>query len=212
VKMLTLHHLNNSRSQKILWLLEELELDYRLVCHKRDPKTLMGPPELKQLHALGKAPVLDDADIRLGESGAITQYLLDRYASGRLAVPQTSPLYANFVEWLYVAVSGGMNPIMIKVYCRAFGLEGSQMDEAASAELGTVLTYLEDQLDNGPFLAGNLFSAADIQMSFIPELAGSIGCKGDFPGIAAWLDRLYARPGFQRSISKGGEYAFANQN
>lgn len=138
--MLTLHHLNNSRSQKIVWLLEELELDYRLECYQRDPETLLGPPELKQLHTLGKSPVLEDeGGVVLGESGAIVDYVLDRHGSGRLSIDPADARRARFLECLYLAVSGGMNPIMIKVYCTAFGLRESAMDKAASAELETVL-------------------------------------------------------------------------
>ena len=207
--MLTLHHLNNSRSQKIVWLLEELELPYELVSYQRDPVTLMGPPALKALHPLGKSPVLDDDRRLLSESGAITQYILDRYAGGRLAPDPAGPDRIRFLECLYFAVSAGMNPIMLKVYARAFELLETPLDTAASAELEVALTFIERNLGDGPWLFGELFTAADIQMSFIPELARAVGGFGDLPRISAWQARLYARPGFHRAIERGGAYDFA---
>jgi glutathione S-transferase len=207
--MLTLHHLNDSRSQKILWLLEELELPYEIVSYERDPITQMGPPALKSLHPLGKSPVLDDEGKLLCESGAITQYLLARYGAGRLAPDPIGPDQLQFLECLYFAVSAGMNPIMIKVYVRAFGLEGGPMDAAATAELERALGYIENLLGDHDWLMGDLFTAADIQMSFIPELARAVGDAGNHPRIEAWQRRLYARPAFHRSVARGGAYAFA---
>jgi glutathione S-transferase len=207
--MLTLHHLNDSRSQKILWLLEELELPYDIVSYQRDPVTLMGPPALKALHPLGKSPVLEDDEKLLCESGAITQYLLSRYGAGRLAPDPAGPNQSRFLECLYFAVSAGMNPIMIKVYARAFGLEDSPMDAAATEELERALGYIETLLGEHDWLMGDLFTAADIQMSFIPELAHAVGAAGNHPQIEAWQRRLYARPAFHRSIARGGSYSFA---
>lgn len=207
--MLTIHHLNNSRSQKIVWLLEELELPYELVSYQRDPVTLMGPPSLKALHPLGKSPVLDDNGQLLSESGAITQYLLSRYGAGRLAPDPTGPDHLRFLECLYFAVSAGMNPIMIKVYASAFKLSGSAMDQAATIELECALNYIESLLGDKNWLMGDLFTAADIQISFIPELARAVGAGGDHPKIEAWQRRLYARPGFHRAIARGGAYEYA---
>jgi glutathione S-transferase len=207
--MLTLHHLNDSRSQKILWLLEELELSYDIASYQRDPVTQMGPPALKTLHPLGKSPVLEDGGKLLCESGAITQYLLSRYGAGRLAPDPAGPDQLRFLECLYFAVSAGMNPIMIKVYARAFGLEGSPLDAAATEELERALGYIETLLSDHDWLMGDLFTAADIQMSFIPELALAVGAAGNHPLIDAWQRRLYARPAFHRSIARGGTYTFA---
>lgn len=208
--MLTLHHLNNSRSQKILWLLEELELPYELVCYQRDPQTLMGPPALKALHPLGKSPVLEEGGKLLSESGAITEYILTRYSKGRLAPDPAGPDHMRFVECMYFAVSAGMNPIMIKVYARAFGLTGAPMDVAATGELETALSYIEKLLGDSDWLMGDIFTAADIQMSFIPELASAISAFNGHAKIAAWQKRLYARPAFHRSIERGGTYDFAS--
>jgi glutathione S-transferase len=207
--VLTLHHLNNSRSQKILWLLEELELPYVLVRYQRDPATLMGPPALKALHPLGKSPVLDDNGLLISESGAIAQYLLAQYGKGRLAIKPDSADYMHFLECLYFAVSAGMNPVMIKVYARAFGLSGNPIDVAANAELETALGYIDVILGDSVWLMGETFTAADIQMSFIPELAKAVGAFDGHPKITAWQARLYARPAFHRSIERGGPYDFA---
>ena len=208
-QMLTIHHLNDSRSQKIVWLLEELETPYAIVYHQRDPQTLIGPPALKALHPLGKSPVLDDDGQLLSESGAITQYLLARYGHGRLAPDPAGPAQMRFLECLYFAVSAGMNPIMIKVYARAFGLTDSPMDKAATEELERGLSYLDALLAGNDWLMGDVFTAADVQMSFIPELAREVGAAGVHPAIEAWQARLYARPAFHRAIARGGPYSFA---
>ena len=207
--MLTLHHLNNSRSQKILWLLEELELPYELVSYQRDPQTLMGPPALKALHPLGKSPVLEEDGNLLSESGAITEYILTRYSKGRLAPDPAGPDHMRFVECMYFAVSAGMNPIMIKVYTRAFGLTGAPIDIAATGELEKALSFIEKLLGDGDWLMGDVFTAVDIQMSFIPELANAIEAFDGHPRIAAWQKRMYKRPAFHRSIKRGGSYDFA---
>lgn len=208
--MLTLHHLDNSRSQKIVWLLEELELPYTLIRHERDAVTLMGPPALKAVHPLGKAPVLDDDGQMLCESGAIVEYLLSRYGHGRLAPDPAGPDHMRFLECLYFAVSAGMNPVMFKVYARAFGLVGEPIDQAAAGELDCALDYVETLLATREWLMGDRFTAADIQMSFVPELAQVIGAFTGHATIAAWQQRLYARPAFHRTIERGGTYDFAH--
>jgi glutathione S-transferase len=207
--MLTVHHLNDSRSQKIIWLLEELALPYDIIHYDRDPVTQMGPPALKALHPLGKSPVLEDNGALLTESGAITAYTLARYGKGGLAPDPAGPNFMPFTEYLYFAVSAGMNPIMIKVYARAFGLGGGPMDAAADAELARALAYIESKLDTGPWLLGDLFTAADIQLSFVPELARALGSIAAYPELEAWLDRLYERPAFKASILRGGPYKYA---
>jgi glutathione S-transferase len=207
--VLTLHHLENSRSQKIVWLLEELGLPYDIIHYARDPVTQMGPPELKAVHPVGKSPVLDDDGHLLVESGAITEYLVRRHGAGRLAPDPAGPDFMRYLEWLYFAVSAGMNPIMIKVYARAFGLAGGAMDASADAELARALGYIEDRLGDGPWLLGVMFSAADIQLSFVAELARALGSIDGYPKVTAWLARLHARPGFRAAIARGGSYIYA---
>ncbi len=208
--MLTVHHLENSRSQKIVWLLEELGLPYEIVHYSRDPLTQMGPPALKAVHPVGKSPVLDDNGQLLIESGAIVDYLVRRHGAGRLAPDPAGPDFMRYLEWLYFAVSAGMNPIMIKVYARAFGLAGGAMDAAADAELDRALGYIEDRLGDGPWLLGDMFSAADIQLSFVPELARALGSIAAYPRVVAWLARLHARPAFRAALERGGAYIYAD--
>jgi glutathione S-transferase len=205
--MLRLHHLNNSRSQKTLWLLEELELPFEIVAYQRDPATMMGPPAIKALHPMGKSPVLEDDGRLLFESGAICDYLLTRYGEGRLMPDRQGPDYLSYVELLYFAVSAGMNPIMQMMHARARG--HAEGDDYIVAELARVLGYIESKLDPGSWLIGEAFTAADIQLSFVAELANYLGPISDHPRIIDWLERLTARPAFQRSIARGGDYAFA---
>jgi glutathione S-transferase len=204
--MLRLHHLNNSRSQKSLWLLEELELPYEIVPYQRDPATMMGPPAIKALHPMGKSPVLEDDGRLLFESGAICDYLLTRYGNGQLMPDRQAPDYLPYVELLYFAVSAGMNPIMQMMHVRA---RSHDPDEYIVAELARVLGYIESKLGKGPWLFGDMFTAADIQLSFVAELGHFLGALTDYPAIVTWLGRLTARPAFQRSIAHGGDYAFA---
>jgi glutathione S-transferase len=205
--MLRLHHLNNSRSQKSLWLLEELELPYEIVPYQRDPATMMGPPAIKALHPMGKSPVLEEDGRLLFESGAICDYILTRYGEGRLMPDRESADYLPYIELLYFAVASGMNPIMQLMHARARG--DTQVDGYVSAELARALGYIESKLEKGPWLLGGTFTAADIQLSFVAELANYIGLITDYPRVIDWLKRLTARPAFQRSIAKGGDYGFA---
>jgi glutathione S-transferase len=205
--MLRLHHLNNSRSQKSLWLLEELELPYEIVPYSRDPATMMGPPAIKALHPMGKSPVLEEDGRLLFESGAICDYVLTRFGEGRLMPDRQGPDYLPYVELLYFAVAAGMNPIMQMMHARARG--HAQGDDYASAELARALGYIESKLDPGPWLLGEMFTAADIQLSFVAELANYLGSIADYPRVIDWLKRLTARPAFRRTIERGGDYGFA---
>lgn len=205
--MLRVHHLNNSRSQKTLWLLEELELDYEIVPYQRDAKTMMGPPEIKALHPMGKSPMLEDDGQLIFESGAISDYILTRYGQGRLMPDPQGPDYMRYIELVYFAVAAGMNPIMMAMHARARG--NTEGDDYANAELGRALSYIESKLEIGPWLMGDMITAADIQLSFVGELANYLGPIVDYPRMADWLKRGTARPAFQRTIAKGGAYAWA---
>jgi glutathione S-transferase len=207
--MLKVHHLNDSRAQKTIWLLEELALPYELVPYMRHPVTMIAPPALKALHPVAKSPMIEDDGRIVIESGAITEHIIERYGNGRLAPVPGTDAHERYRQWLYYAVSSGMNPIMIKVYARAFALTGSPIDRAADAELAQVLSYLDAALATGPYLLGEDFSAADIQMSFIPENAQTLVPIDAYHHIGAWLGRLHGRPGFRRSIARGGDYGLA---
>lgn len=207
--MLRVHHLNDSRAQKTIWLIEELDLPYELVPYLRHPVTLMGPPALKALHPVGKSPMIEDDGRIVIESGAITEHIVEHHGDGRLAPPVGTQAHERYRQWLYYAVSSGMNPIMIKVYARAFGLGGTDLDKAADAELDQVLSYMDASLDDAPYLLGDQFTAADIQMSFIPENAQTLVPITRYGNVVRWLDALHARPGFRRSIERGGDYSLA---
>src|SRR5690554_5656847 len=191
--MLKVHHLNDSRAQKTIWLLEELALPYELVEYSRHPETMMAPPSLKALHPVGKSPMIEDDGRILIESGAITEHIVEHYGNGRLSPAAGTQAHELYRQWLYYAVSSGMNPIMIKVYARAFTLEGTPLNAAADAELEQVLNYIDASLATGPFLMGQDFSAADIQMSFIPENAQTLVSIDGYHNIVAWLDKLHNR-------------------
>ncbi|WP_257539175.1 glutathione S-transferase family protein [Sphingobium sp. CFD-1] len=207
--MLKVHHLNDSRSQKTLWLLEELELSYELVAYQRHAVTLAAPPEMKALHPVAKSPMIEDESRIIIESGAITEHVIERYGDGRLAPEPGTDAHERYRQWLYFAVSSGMNAIMIKVYARAFGLAGSPIDAAADTQLAQVLAYIDAALASGPYLLGEAFSAADIQMSFIPENAQALVPIDGYRNMVAWLERLHGRPAFRRSIERGGDYMLA---
>jgi glutathione S-transferase len=208
--MITLHHLNDSRSHRVLWLLEELELPYEIVHYRRHAETLMAPGDLKALHPVGKSPMIEDDGRIMIESGAIVDHIITRHGGGRLAPAPGTEAYERYVQWQYYAVSSGMNPIMIKAYARAFGLGDAPIGAAADAELAGVLGYLDATLRNGDYLLGAEFSAADIQVSFIPEFARRVGSIDAYPGVTTWLARLHARPAFRRTLVRGGPYSFAS--
>jgi glutathione S-transferase len=207
--MLTLHHLSDSRSQRTLWLLEELGLPYRLVRYQRVPETMAAPPEMKALHPIGKAPILEDDGLRMVESGAIAHYILSRYGDGGLAPAPGDADYMRYLELLDIGVASGMTPVLLSVYARMAGLPTGELDAAAEREYALVLGYLESILADGRWLLGDRFSAADIQVSFVPALARFLGSIAAYPKIAAWLERLEARPAFRATIEKGGPFLYA---
>lgn len=208
--MLKLHHLNHSRSFRVYWLLEELGLPFEVVRHERHPETRMGPPALKAAHPIGKAPALETEDGVMVESGAIIDYILRRHGDGGLVPADDSPDLMRYLEWMHIAVSIGTMPIMLKVYGLAAGLAGTAFDERADAEFTSVLNYIEQSLEGRDYLLGDRFSVADIQVSFVAELARALIGIDAYPNMQAWLGRVHARPAFRATIAKGGEYAYAS--
>jgi glutathione S-transferase len=223
--MLTVHHLNNSRSQRVLWLLEELGVPYKIQRYARDPATMLAPPELRAVHPLGKSPVITDDGLTLAESGAIVEYLLDRYGEGRLAPPRGTPERARLTYWLHYAEGSAMPPLLLKLVALriasapmpffakpiarriAATLQSSFIDPQLKLHLG----YLDDALRPTGWFVGDAFSAADIQMSFPLEAAASRdGAVAALPSITAFLARIHARPAYRRALERGGPYAFAN--
>ncbi|WP_186104978.1 glutathione S-transferase family protein [Burkholderia gladioli] len=220
--MLTVHHLNNSRSQRVLWLLEELGVPYELKRYERDPKTMLAPPELRAIHPLGKSPVLTDEGFTLAESGAIIEYLVERYGEGRFAPPPGTPQRLRYTYWLHYAEGSAMPPLLLKLvalriaqapmpfFARPIArkisstLQSSFVDPQLKLHLG----YVDAALRETGWFVGDSFSAADVQMSFPLEAAASrADTLAQLPAIRAFLERIHARPAYKRALERGGPYA-----
>ncbi|MDP3605640.1 MAG: glutathione S-transferase [Polaromonas sp.] len=220
--MITVHHLNHSRSQRILWLLEELGLEYTLQRYERDPKTMLAPASLRAVHPLGKSPVITDGELTIAESGAIVDYLIERYGAGRLAPAAGTAERLRYTYWLHYAEGSAMSPLLLKLVFDK--IETSPMPffvkpiaKAISAktkssfiepQIRQHLDYLEAELGKSQWFAGGEFSGADIQLSFPLEAAAARGgLDAGRPRLLDFLKRIHARPAYQRAIERGGEYS-----
>ena len=224
--MIVLHHLNNSRSQRILWLLEELGLEYEVKRYERDRKTMLAPPELRAVHPLGKSPIVTDGDLALAESGAILEYLIERYGAGRFIPAAGTPERLRYAFWLHYAEGSAMPPLLLAlVFGRiettpmpffvrpvAKGIVKQVRKGFIGPQLETHLGYMESEIGKTPWFAGAEFTAADVQMSFPVEAASFRGglTAATRPSLHAWLQRIHARPAYQRALEKGGPYDYAN--
>lgn len=221
--MITVHHLNDSRSQRVLWLLEELGLPYEVKRYQRDAKTRLAPPELKAIHPLGKSPVLDDGDIRVAETGAIIEYLLEIHpASGLRPAPGTDAA-RRFTYWLHYAEGSAMTPLLLKLIFSvlpgrvpflargvAKGISRAMDANMIDPQIAAHTALWEAELTRSAWFAGDAFSAADIMMSFPIEAAGSrAGYGPDKPRLKAFLETIHARPAYQRALERGGPYSYA---
>ena len=204
--MVTLHHLNNSRSQRIIWLLEELGIPYDLVRYQRDSVTNLAPPELKAVNPLGKSPVITDGAVRIAESGAIVEYLVATYGGGRFQPPVGSDAHLVYLEWLHYAEGSAMLPLMLAFYLMRIGEAAAPLTPRVSSEIENNLTYMSNALGSSDYLMGAEFTGADVQISFVLEMARAMGRLNAFPSLSAYVDRLHARPAYQRAIEKGGAY------
>ena len=207
--MLTVHHLNDSRSQRILWLLEELEAPYEIAFYQRDAATRLAPPELQAVHPLGKSPVVTEGGATIIESGAIIDYILRHHGDGRLAPATDSADYDTYVQWLHYAEGSAALPLMLKLYCGRLGEAAAPLAPRIDSEIANHLSYVEASLAGRDWLVGGEQSGADIQMSFIGEIAGAYGLRAHYPNIDAWVKRFQARPAYKRALEKGGPYSFA---
>jgi glutathione S-transferase len=219
--MITVHHLNNSRSQRVLWLLEELGLQYEVKRYQRDAQTMLAPPELRAVHPLGKSPVITDGELTLAESGAIVEYLADRYGAGKLAPAFGSPERVRYLYWLHFAEGTAQPPSLLKllfdrIKSRAPLLVRPIARAIADKALGAYvlpniqrnLDFMESELGRHEWFAGEQFSAADIQMSFpIEAYRARGGLDGKRPRLMAFLEKIHARPAYRRAVERGGEYA-----
>jgi glutathione S-transferase len=207
--MITVHHLNESRSQRILWLLEEFGVPYDIKFYTRDATTRLAPPELKAVHPLGKSPVISDEHATIIESGAIIDHIVRRHGGGRLAPATDSADYDAYVQWLHYAEGSAMLPLLLKMYVGRLGEGGAPLAPRIDSEIANHLGYVEASLAGGDWLLGD-FSAADVQMSFVGEIAGAFGLRGSYPNMDAWVKRFQARDAYQRALERGGPYSFAS--
>ena len=223
--MITVHHLNNSRSQRVLWLLEELGLPYEIRKYERDAKTMLAPPELTKVHPLGKSPVITDDGVTVAESGAIVEYLVERDGNGRLAPAIGTPQRLQWRYWLHFAEGSAMPPLLLKLIFDkvaqspmpffvkpiARGISAKVQAMMVTPNLTRQLDFMESELGKSEWFAGAEFSAADIQMSFPVEAAAQrAGLDASRPKLMAFLKRIHARPAYQRALERGGPYSFAN--
>ena len=224
--MITVHHLNNSRSQRVLWLLEELGVPYEIKKYQRDAKTMLAPPELTRVHPLGKSPVITDNSVTVAESGAIMEYVLDTYGAGRLVPPAGSEDRRRFTYWMHVAEGSAMPPLLLKlIFDRigsgqgmpffvkpiAKGIAAKVKSLMIEPNLKRQLDFMESELNRSEWFAGPEFSAADIQMSFPIEAAAQrAGLDASRPKLMAYLKKIHARPAYKRALERGGPYSFAN--
>ena len=207
--MLVVHHLSDSRSQRILWLLEELQVPYEIKFYYRDPVTSRAPPEMKAVHPLGKSPCITDGDLALIESGAIIDYIVRRHGGGRLLPDPASRDYDICQQWLHYADGSAATPLMLLMYMGRLGDAAASVMPAVEAELARHIGFCDDSVKGRAFLVGDSLTVADIQMSFIAEFVGGVGRLDDYPNLKAWVERLQARPAYQAAIARGGPYKLA---
>jgi glutathione S-transferase len=219
--MITVHHLDNSRSQRILWLLEELGLPYEIKQYRRDPKTMLAPPELRAVHPLGKSPVITDAALTLAESGAILEYLADRYGAQRLIPAPGTPARLRCNYWLHYAEGSAMPPLLLKLVFHkvetapapffvrpiAKGIAHKVQRAFIDPQIALHLDYLEAELGKHAWFGGDAFSVADIALSFPLEAAAARGgLDGTRPRLVDFLQHIHARPAYQAALARGGAY------
>ncbi len=208
--MIVVHHLNDSRSQRILWLLEELGLPYEIKPYQRDAQTRLAPPELKQVHPLGKSPVVTDGNRTIIESGAIIDYLIRRHGGGRLQPAPETPAYDEYVQWMHYAEGSAMLPLMLNLYVARLGEAAAPLMPRIESEIANHLAYIDSALKGRQFLVGDSLTGADIQMSFVGEVAGAFGKRAQYPNLDAWIKRLHERPAYKKALERGGAYNLAN--
>ncbi len=207
--MLTIHHLENSRSQRVLWLLEELGVDYAIKSYTRDPVTSLAPPELKQVHPLGKSPALEDNGRIITESGAIVDYLLRRHGGSHLMPAPGTDAHEAYLEWLHFAEGSAMTPFLLALYTSRLGEAAAPLGPRIAEQIGSHIGYFAAQLGDQDWLIDNTLSGADFMMSFIAEIAAAQGLGKAFPNVLAYVQRIQARPAWQAGAAKVMPYRYA---
>ena len=221
--MLVVHHLNNSRSQRVLWLLEELGVPYEVKRYERDAKTMLAPSSLLAIHPLGKSPVIVDGDVTVAESGAIVEYLVEKYGDGRLIPPVGTAQRLRYTYWLHYAEGSAMTPLLFKLIFDRIATNPTPWPVSAiSRRIAATVTnafiapnvkrhldWIEAELGAHAWFAGDQFTAADIQMSFPLEIAVTrAGLDASRPKSIAFLERIHARDAYKRALERGGKYDY----
>lgn len=202
------HHLQNSRSQRILWLLEELQIPYRVKQYERDPQTMRAPAALREVHPLGRSPLIEDGPQLIAETGAIVEYLIEK-SDGQMGPPPHREAVLRYRQFLHYAEGSMMPPLMALLVIGRLGLLGKPARKSVQAMMDEHLDWLELELAERPYFAGNIFTAADIMMSFPLELCRSrAGLDSSRPRLIEWLDRMHARPAWKAAIKAGGSYSY----
>jgi len=208
--MIIVHHLNDSRSQRILWLLEELQVPYDIQRYQRDAVTRLAPPELKAIHPLGKSPVITDGGRVIIESGAIIDYIIRRHGGGRLQPDPATPAYDDYVQWLHFAEGSAMLPLLLKLYVSRLGDAAAPLSPRIESEIANHLGFINTSLANRDYLLGDALTGADVQLSFVGEIAATRANRAAYPDLEAWVRRFQARSAYQAALSRGGPYSFAS--
>ena len=210
--MITVHHLNDSRSQRVLWLLEELGVPYDIKHYQRNAQTRLAPPELTAVHPLGKSPVITDDGVTGGitvfESGAIIDYLIRHHGSGSLQPASHTHEFEVYQQWMHYAEGSAMLPLLLKLYVSRLGEAGAPLSPRIEGEISNHLGFVNQSLAGKEWLVGDAITGADIQMSFVGEVAGARGNRERYPHLEAWVMRFQARPAYRKAIERGGPYAF----
>ncbi len=207
--MIVVHHLNDSRSQRVLWLLEELGSPYEIQSYQRNAQTRLAPPELTAVHPLGKSPVITDQGRTIHESGAIVDYILRRYAGGKLRPDANTADYEAHQQWLHYAEGSAMLPFLLKLYVSRLGEAGAPLSPRIEGEIANHLGFVNQSLAGREWLVGDHLTGADIMMSFVGEVAGARTQRADYPHVEAWVKRFQARPAYREAVKRGGPYTFA---
>jgi glutathione S-transferase len=203
------HHLNNSRSQRILWLLEELGAPYEIIHHQRDAVTNLAPPELCDIHPLGKSPVIEDNGKIVFESAAIVEYICERHGGAHLVPARGTDDHIRYLEWLHFAEGSAMTPILLNLYTSRLGDAAAPLRPRIDHQLQSHFQYMEDSLLPSGWFVGDSLTGADIMMSFPAEAAVKMGHAADKPTLTAYVAAIHARPTYQAALEKGGPYAYA---
>jgi glutathione S-transferase len=204
--MIKVHHLNNSRSQRILWALEELGCEYEIIHYTRDLETRLAPDNLKEVHPLGKSPVMEDGDIKIAESGAIIDYLVRTYGNGKFGPTPGDATYEAYNEWMHYAEGSAMVPFLLALYTRRLGDAGAPLQPRIMGEIGNHLTYIAKGLGANEYFVGDDITGADFQMIFVLEAANVSGALEQIPNLKTYLERIHARDGYKRALERGGPY------